>query len=280
MRGIRSKFKRFIGQVISVTFVSVIVIYILAAWPSYIMYAIGIIAFILFCFQLARKFRLAAKTYINERGYVVLRAENDLEHRVIARNILNRKLKDNEVVHHINGRKTDNKIYNLCLMDSEKHELFHSWLSWKKQKSGHYPKFKDQKRILEQEYGGVLLDKVMSQKPRVEETTGKEADVPDELEHLQFHNLIDYDAESLQLLFEELRKERLRIAREEKVPAYKIFYDKTLRRMTHVLPDNDLLMLKTIGPSKYQKYGSAFLAVIQKFKASHKQSEFKKTIIS
>ena len=271
MRGIRSKFKRFIGQVISVTIVSVMVIYILTAWPSYIMYAIGIIALILFCFQLVRKFRFAAKTYINERGYVVLRDENDLEHRVIARNILDRKLKDNEVVHHINGRKTDNKIYNLCLMDSEKHELFHSWLSWKKQKSGHYPKFKDQKRILEQEYGGVLLEKVISQKPRVEEA---------ELEHLQFHNLIDYDAESLQLLFEELRKERLRIAREEKVPAYEIFYDKTLRRMTHVLPDNDLLMLKTIGPSKYQKYGSAFLAVIQKFKASQTQSEVKKTIIN
>src|ERR1039457_1543372 len=65
--------------------------------------------------------------YVNSRGYVVLSEENELEHRHIAKQKLGRDLKENEIVHHINGNKTDNQIRNLCLMDREKHEHFHSW---------------------------------------------------------------------------------------------------------------------------------------------------------
>jgi hypothetical protein len=45
-------------------------------------------------------------------------------------------------------------------MDREKHELFHSWLRWKKEKSGYYPRFKDQIRILRDEYGGMILSEI------------------------------------------------------------------------------------------------------------------------
>jgi hypothetical protein len=95
--------------------------------------------------------------YINANGYYVLSRNGELEHRQIAIDLLARNLYDNEVVHHINGRKLDNQIENLCLMDREKHELFHSWIRWKREKSGYYPRFKDQIRILRDEYGGTPL---------------------------------------------------------------------------------------------------------------------------
>lgn len=96
--------------------------------------------------------------YLNAYGYVVLEDINELEHRYIARQILGRSLDANEVVHHINGDRADNRITNLCLMDSEKHEHFHAWLRWKREKSGRYPSIKDQKRILAEEYKGSLLE--------------------------------------------------------------------------------------------------------------------------
>ena len=103
-------------------------------------------------------------TYINSNGYVVLKEFNELEHRHIAKQLLGRNLHRNEIVHHINGKRTDNRVNNLCLMDGEKHEHFHAWLSWKKEKSGRYPSINDQKRVLEQEYGGMLLEKIKQTK--------------------------------------------------------------------------------------------------------------------
>jgi hypothetical protein len=119
-----------------------------------------LVVFLLLWFRSIFKSRPAK--YINSRGYVVLSHVNELEHRYIAKQMLVRELKQNEIVHHINGKKTDNRIWNLCLMDKEKHEHFHSWLRWKKEKSGSYPSFKDQKRALEEEYKGTLLENLKS----------------------------------------------------------------------------------------------------------------------
>ncbi|MGE3974544.1 MAG: HNH endonuclease [Bdellovibrionales bacterium] len=95
-------------------------------------------------------------------GYVVLLPIYEREHRYIAKQKVGRNLTSDEHVHHINGNKTDNKIENLCLMDSEKHEHFHAWLRWKKEKDGTYPSIRDQKRTLVQEYGGTLLENLSS----------------------------------------------------------------------------------------------------------------------
>lgn len=97
---------------------------------------------------------------IDPDGYVVLLPINEREHRYVARHKIGRNLTPDEHVHHISGIKTDNEIENLCLMDGEKHEHFHAWLRWKKEKDGMYPSINDQKRVLAQEYGGTLLETV------------------------------------------------------------------------------------------------------------------------
>ena len=71
--------------------------------------------------------------------------------------------------------------------------------------------------------------------------------------------------EEAQALFEKLRETRLTLAREQGVPPYVIFHDKTLAEMALMRPQNngDLSLISGIGESKRAKYGAAFLAVIQ-----------------
>lgn len=63
--------------------------------------------------------------------------------------------------------------------------------------------------------------------------------------------------------FETLRVFRSQLAREEKVPAYVIFSDKTLLEMSLKLPETQegMLGLSGIGMVKYEKYGEKFLNV-------------------
>lgn len=69
-------------------------------------------------------------------------------------------------------------------------------------------------------------------------------------------------------LFENLRSLRLEIAREEKVPPYIVFSDKTLNGMCQVMPDTkeEMLSVSGIGNYKFDKYGERFLAAIRRYK--------------
>lgn len=66
-------------------------------------------------------------------------------------------------------------------------------------------------------------------------------------------------------LFERLRELRLKIAKEEKVPPYIVFTDKTLVDMCVKRPTNQEEMMKVsgVGDAKFEKYGDKFLACLK-----------------
>ena len=76
----------------------------------------------------------------------------------------------------------------------------------------------------------------------------------------------DQFTEREEALFEKLRTLRAEIAKEEKVPPYIVFSDKTLTHMCVVKPVTKEEMLKVtgVGEFKYTKYGERFLACVKK----------------
>ena len=71
--------------------------------------------------------------------------------------------------------------------------------------------------------------------------------------------------EADETLFEKLRAVRTEIAKEEKVPPYIVFSDKTLTHMCIVKPATkaEMLDVSGVGEFKYEKYGERFLACVQ-----------------
>lgn len=67
-------------------------------------------------------------------------------------------------------------------------------------------------------------------------------------------------------LFEKLRELRLEIAREENMPPYIIFNDKTLIDMAARVPisKNEMLNVSGVGENKFAKYGERFIELIEK----------------
>lgn len=80
-----------------------------------------------------------------------------------------------------------------------------------------------------------------------------------------------YDKSSLsprdRKLFETLRALRTQIAKEENVPPYVVFSDKTLVDMTYLKPtlDGDFLLVSGVGTKKLENYGYEFMQAIEKF---------------
>lgn len=68
-------------------------------------------------------------------------------------------------------------------------------------------------------------------------------------------------------IFQALRMLRGQIAKEQKVPPYVIFPDTTLQEMGAVLPLNreEMLQVTGVGEIKFERYGQAFLELIQSF---------------
>ena len=71
------------------------------------------------------------------------------------------------------------------------------------------------------------------------------------------------DAEAA--MFEALRAERARLARQQGVPPYVVFQDTTLQAMASVRPRSldDLAALPGIGQAKLDRYGLAFLKILR-----------------
>ena len=65
-------------------------------------------------------------------------------------------------------------------------------------------------------------------------------------------------------LFEKLRELRLEIAREENMPPYIVFNDKTLIDMSAKVPASkeEMLEVSGVGENKFKKYGDKFLKAI------------------
>ena len=67
-------------------------------------------------------------------------------------------------------------------------------------------------------------------------------------------------------LFEKLRQLRLELASKQNLPPYVIFSDKTLYELAEIQPQTtlEMLQIKGVGENKLQKYGAAFLELLQK----------------
>lgn len=97
-------------------------------------------------------------------GYVI-RVERKLEHRAVAEDVIGRELVSNELVHHIYGPATDdNRPENLCILDKDQHDFFHTYVQRERTLKGRYPTVANQRRVLKDHFEGILLDEALTRK--------------------------------------------------------------------------------------------------------------------
>ena len=72
-------------------------------------------------------------------------------------------------------------------------------------------------------------------------------------------------------LFEQLRSKRTTVAEQEKLPAYRIFSNKTLQEMVTQLPQSvgEFEEIHGVGPVKIEKYAQFFLPIIRAYCKEH-----------
>lgn len=82
---------------------------------------------------------------IRKNGYIEITSGENvgrLKHRVIMEGFLGRKLNNNEVVHHKNEIKNDNRLENLQIMTISEHSIYHGKINYKKRILNHKKQFK------------------------------------------------------------------------------------------------------------------------------------------
>jgi hypothetical protein len=113
--------------------------------------------------------RIALRTgetsnHLSADGYV-LRVEVNYEHRRVAEHLMGRHLKPNEVVHHIFApNKSDNSPENLCVLDREQHDYWHTYVRRERELKGSYQPGPEQKMRLRRDFGGILLEDLVRQR--------------------------------------------------------------------------------------------------------------------
>jgi hypothetical protein len=98
-----------------------------------IIFIIGICIFILFkkLYKINYHNNDQYKTYIDENGYRRFSDSNKLVHRYVVEKKIGRKLRQEEIVHHINRNKLDNSPENLeVFANQEEHEKHHKETDW------------------------------------------------------------------------------------------------------------------------------------------------------
>jgi len=114
-------------------------------------------------------------------------------------------------------------------------------------------------------YGGLHLTEKSRAVLRGEEQLALRTDVRDAVSPGKRSRSLPADIEAADLpLWQALKQCRKQLAEEFDLPPYVIFHDATLRDMVHYRPVNDeqLLRINGVGQSKLEKYGAAFLSVI------------------
>jgi len=81
-------------------------------------------------------------------------------------------------------------------------------------------------------------------------------------------------------LYKELKKVRYAISKEENVPAYIVFNDKTLQEIARELPvnENEFLAISGVGLNKMQEYGEEFMEVVRRFNSTAKPRKIPTTL--
>ncbi|WP_413295372.1 HRDC domain-containing protein [Bdellovibrio sp. HCB185ZH] len=154
-------------------------------------------------------------------------------------------------------------------MDRHQHELVHAWLDWKKKKTGRYPSFKEQKKVLCERHNGILLGNYAGLETKTYSTPVRHTFIIEKSKAPPTGNSDQF----FRRLFSDLRRERNRLAEQRNIPAYLVFKNLTLTQMAQQMPQDVESMKSIIGitPEKMRLYGEPFLAIIWKHTSEERQ---------